>query len=234
MTTRDKKIEELEKEINELKKRYSGSGTSQSNGMTLTYAELLKPGGGKKSEHEVVLTTKLVKEQQELKKREGNIIVMGLPESNSNDKEEIKQHDEKLVKDLARELNVNYEWSVKSLRRLGKKRTLSTNAVSENVVSESSSVTNTNRSLSILLIECKEGWAFNYLQAAKQLKNSNAFSNVYINKDRTESEWQVHAAMMKERNKRNNEFTNKDDNGRGYKIRKARNTFGASEMVDFV
>ena len=120
---------------------------------------------------------------------------------------------------------------IKTFRRLGKKRTSNSTAGSGNVENVSGSVsthtgTNMNRP-SLLFIECHTDYGCDLLLNAKRLKDSTAFKKVYINKDRTESERQMHAAMLKERNERNNGFQDNDRNGRVYKTVNGKRRFWA-------
>jgi hypothetical protein len=140
---------------------------------------------GTKSIEEIKITQGFIELNKDANKRDKNVIIIGIPNSNDHDPATRKQHDEVIAKELFSELSIDPN-KIKRVHRLKNKD-------------------ESNRSKSTpLLIELPDSSDKLYvLKSAKQLKNSTNFQRVYINPDQSESERRITKELVQKRNKLN-------------------------------
>jgi hypothetical protein len=185
------KIAELEKENKALISRIEALESNKSSNV-LDFSKLFERKGAKSSE-EIKITQGLIELNKDANKRDKNVIIIGLPNSNDPNPTNRKKHDEDVVKDLFSELSIDPN-KIKRVHRFKNKDEL-------------------NKSKSTpLLIELPDSSDKLYvLKSAKQLKNSNNFKRVYINPDQSESERILTKELVHKRNKLNEELNAKGD-----------------------
>ena len=140
-------------------------------------------------------------------KREKNIVIFGLVESNSNEKEKKIEHDASMVDDLFKTIKIRKSF-IKRIHRFNNR----------NVSKESNNIRR-----GPVLVELTNDIERNeVLIAAKTLKDvTGKFEKVYINPDMSPEERILHKKLIKERNENNNQLkeTKQLDNPYRYVIR---------------
>ena len=145
----------------------------------------------KSTKMEIAFMTKIRKDLQEEGRSENNIIVSGLKVIAEND-ETSGDAEVRVVDELLEELDLTRD-NVKRQVRIKTK----------------------NEKTNLILLEFENSASrIKALKLAARLKNSVTFPGVYINKDKTKLERSADRELREERNKRNNNLSEKDEQGR--------------------
>lgn len=185
-----RRIDELEKQNRVLIDKITALESNKSN-KVLDFSKLFEKGN--KTVDEIKITQGLIELNKDANKRDKNVIIIGIPNSNDHDPTIRKQHDEDIVKELFSELSIDPN-KIKRVHRFKNKDELN------------------NSKSTPLLIELPDSSDKLYvLKSAKQLKNSNNFKSFYINPDQSESERILTKELVHKRNKLNEELNAKGD-----------------------
>lgn len=176
-------LEANDTKMKETQKESSNTQTTQS------YADKLKSD----STHKLIQMVR--KEQNESIKKENRVVVFGLTQSNSTNKEEDEKHNSNVVNQLLKDLKINTN-KMNSFFRLKHK-----NDKSEETVKKSTPII-------IEFINKEE--KMNTLKQAKNLRSMDGYDGVYINNDLTQNEREILREQIKLRNELNTQDNTKD------------------------
>jgi hypothetical protein len=196
LTIRIEKLEktnsEQEAKITELQNK-TGGAAAVANGEK-TWAMLFN---NKKSDGHLKLLNVVSEENKQRNKKEKNVIIFGLKESEKNSITEKKEDDMSEIEQICQVLGV--ENTVEGAFRLNAK------------------YTNKPKPLVMVL---KDREARNkFLQAAKRLRDSNEFKSVFLGPDLTEAQRLKHKELVKIRDKKNEKMSNEEKDKKIWCIR---------------
>lgn len=166
--SRDVQIKNLNDEITSLKDKTNTLEVNNTSTQPL-FSELFKQ---KPNEHEIRVLASVTREQKDIEKRENNLILFNVPESNKDNTEDVRKDDEEKVVSILSEIEANQNCFKKIYRM--KKSTKSLKPAP--IVLELHNSTEKN----------------NILKCAKRLKSSESYKNVYINPDLTIAQREVY------------------------------------------
>ena len=147
----------------------------------------------KQTTHEI--TQAVRQETFLLDKKEKNVIVFGLPGSNSDNENSKLADERRSIDEILTAINVKNEIGEYKYRRLKNKNQQSN--VTGPVIIELESIAK----------------KFKLLKASKNLDRNGPFKNIYINPDRTSAELEVEKKLRLERNQKNSELEHTGSNG---------------------
>ena len=185
------KISALETENKALVSRITALESNKSSNV-LDFSKLFEKKGAKSIE-EIKITQGFIELNKDANKRDKNVIIIGIPNSNDHDPATRKQHDEVIAKELFSELSIDPN-KIKRVHRFKNK-----------------DESNTSKSTPLLIELPDSSDKLHVLKSAKQLKNSTNFQRVYINPDQSESERRITKELVQKRNKLNEELNAKGE-----------------------
>lgn len=190
-------VEEKDKQIKLLEERIiklENATTIPSTNTNKLMADLFKQ---KPTEAKAIVLSEVIRENKIATKKANNIIIFGVAESGEKDIEsriaEDKNKVEEILQEIGSEPNV-----ISRVTRINKK----TPTTSKN---------NNETKPGPIIVELKIDNRTKILKAAKILKNSTTYKNVFIGPDMTIAQRIMHKKLLEERNKKNNEI--RDENG---------------------
>ena len=196
LTIRIEKLEktniEQEAKITELQKKTGGSAAA-ANGEK-TWATLFD---NKKSDGHLKLLNVVSEENKQRKKKEKNVIIFGLKESEKNSITEKKEDDMSEIEQICQVLGV--ENTVEGAFRLNAK--------------------DTNKPKPLVMVLKDRETRNKFLQAAKRLRDSNEFKSVFLGPDLTEAQRLKHKELVKIRDKKNEKMSNEEKDKKIWCIR---------------
>lgn len=175
------KLKEITNERDQLKAQLQKEKAKPNINLEKWSTILQKP----KPKEQLLVVNAMTSELEEIKKREKNIIIVGIPEKkDARDEEEKKQHDEGIVEKLLENIGCKEEKAyVKRLRSKDPKKEAP------------------------ILLELKNGVNRNLvLKSAQKLRDNKETKNIYFNPDLTQAQKLQDYNLRKERNDKNKDL----------------------------